>query len=184
MDRWAALGTHSGSSSLHLMHPTSVCPHAAQKFMGGEKYQHLCWWLEMSLELFPEKPMTKLSVMAVSLRHRLLCCVRYCTSIPFTEDLQDAATHTKHLVPDSHCENLGEGQILTKIPGNMFVPQRVLSDPPPGSDISSVFEETTKGSSVLHAEGARLPFSAESKLQGEAGSCEPSCGHQERVSEP
>ena len=53
----------------------------------------------MFWELFPEEPKATLSVMAVSPRHHVLCCVRYSIDSPCIEDLQDAATHMKCLVP-------------------------------------------------------------------------------------
>lgn len=76
--------------------------------MGGERYQHLHWWLEILWELFRQEPMAPLNVTAVSSRHHVLCCVRYCTDIPSTEDLQNAATHMKHLVPGLTVEAWGK----------------------------------------------------------------------------
>lgn len=87
--------------------------------MGEERYQHLHWWLDIFWDLFPEEPMATLSVMAVSPRHPVLCCARYCTDIPCTEDLQDDVTHMKRLVP-----RLTEGK-----PGGKPGPTLALQNP-------------------------------------------------------
>lgn len=95
MDKQAALGTHSSNSSLHLMHPRSACSHAAWRLM-EEKDTNICTGVWRCSGSFPEEPMVTQSVMAVSPRHCVLCCVKH---IPCTEDIQDAAAHMKRLVP-------------------------------------------------------------------------------------
>lgn len=143
--------------------------------MGEERYQHLHWWLEMFWDLFPEEPMATLSVMAVSPRHPVLCCARYCTDIPCTEDLQDdvnsheasgAQTHRGEAWGKARPDSCSpKSQVILCTSACPFSPSS-----PVGSDISDMFEEATKSSSVPHVEGASLPSSVGSKLQGKAGS--------------
>lgn len=85
--------------------------------------------------------MATLSVMAVSRRHPVLCCARYCTDIPCTEDFQDdvnsheasgAQTHRGEAWGKARPDSCSpKSQVILCTSACPFSPS-----PPVGSDIS------------------------------------------------